>query len=78
MSVRFGASILMTSAPKSESNAAESGPAIKATISGSIPQFALLLLFMLLPLEILWVGMTPRVSMPEMAAVGNRAALPSP
>ncbi|MBC7147448.1 MAG: hypothetical protein H5U24_18950 [Thioclava marina] len=50
---------------------------IKATISGSIPQFALLL-FMLLPLEILWVGMTPRVSMPEMAAVGNRAALPSP
>ena len=51
---------------------------IKATISGSIPQFALLLLFMLLPLEILWVGMTPRVSMPEMPAVGNRAALPSP
>ncbi len=51
---------------------------IKATISGSIPQFALLLLFMLLPLEILWVGMTPQVSMPEMAAVGNRAALPSP
>ena len=37
-----------------------------ATISGSMPQFAMLLLLVLLPLEILSGGMTPRESMPEM------------
>ena len=36
-----------------------------ATISGSMPQFAMLLLLVLLPLEILSGGMTPRESMPE-------------
>lgn len=36
-----------------------------ATISGSMPQFAMLLLMVLLPLEILSGGMTPRESMPE-------------
>lgn len=35
-----------------------------ATISGSMPQFAMLLLLVLLPLEILSGGMTPRESMP--------------
>ena len=37
-----------------------------ATISGSMPQFAMLLLLVLLPLEILSGGMTPRESMPEL------------
>jgi ABC-2 type transport system permease protein len=36
-----------------------------ATISGSMPQFAILLLLVLMPLEILSGGMTPRESMPE-------------
>ncbi|MHC0055240.1 ABC transporter permease [Actibacterium sp. D379-3] len=36
-----------------------------ATISGSMPQFAMLLLLVLLPLEILSGGITPRESMPE-------------
>lgn len=36
-----------------------------ATISGSMPQFAMLLMLVLLPLEILSGGMTPRESMPE-------------
>lgn len=36
-----------------------------ATLSGSMPQFAMLLLMVLLPLEILSGGMTPRESMPE-------------
>lgn len=36
-----------------------------ATISGSMPQFAMLLLLVLLPLEILSGGTTPRESMPE-------------
>lgn len=36
-----------------------------ATIAGSMPQFAMLLLLVLLPLEILSGGMTPRESMPE-------------
>ncbi|MBC7164759.1 MAG: ABC transporter permease [Roseovarius sp.] len=36
-----------------------------ATISGSMPQFAMLLLLVLLPLEILSGGMTPRESMPQ-------------
>ncbi|MCL7465333.1 ABC transporter permease [Phaeovulum sp. NW3] len=36
-----------------------------ATISGAMPQFAMLLLLVLLPLEILSGGMTPRESMPE-------------
>lgn len=36
-----------------------------ATISGSMAQFAMLLLLVLLPLEILSGGMTPRESMPE-------------
>ncbi|MGC8202982.1 ABC transporter permease [Aliiroseovarius sp. PTFE2010] len=36
-----------------------------ATISGSMPQFAMLLMMVLLPLEILSGGMTPRESMPE-------------
>ena len=36
-----------------------------ATISGSMPQFAMLLLLVLLPLEILSGGITPRESMPK-------------
>jgi len=36
-----------------------------ATISGTMPQFAMLLLLVLLPLEILSGGMTPHESMPE-------------
>ncbi len=36
-----------------------------ATISGSMPQFSMLLLLVLLPLEILSGGMTPRESMPQ-------------
>lgn len=36
-----------------------------ATISGSMPQFAMLLLLVLLPLEILSGGITPRESMPD-------------
>ncbi|MBC7132269.1 MAG: ABC transporter permease [Roseovarius sp.] len=36
-----------------------------ATVTGSMPQFAMLLLLVLLPLDILSGGMTPRESMPE-------------
>ncbi len=36
-----------------------------ATLAGSMPQFALLMIIILLPLEILSGGMTPRESMPE-------------
>jgi ABC-2 type transport system permease protein len=36
-----------------------------ATIAGSMPQFAMLLLLVLLPLEILSGGVTPRESMPQ-------------
>ncbi len=36
-----------------------------ATIAGSMPQFGLLLMLVLLPLQILSGGMTPRESMPE-------------
>lgn len=36
-----------------------------ATIAGSMPQFAMLLLLVLLPLDILSGGVTPRESMPE-------------
>lgn len=36
-----------------------------ATISSSMPQFAMLLLLVLLPLEILSGGITPRESMPD-------------
>ncbi|MFN3460601.1 MAG: ABC transporter permease [Oceanibaculum sp.] len=37
-----------------------------ATIAGSMPQFGLLLMLVLLPLQMLSGGMTPRESMPEM------------
>ncbi|SIP97115.1 ABC-2 type transporter [Rhizobium sp. RU33A] len=36
-----------------------------ATVAGSMPQFGLLLMLVLLPLQILSGGMTPRESMPE-------------
>ena len=36
-----------------------------ATITGSMPQFGLLLMMVLLPLQVLSGGMTPRESMPE-------------
>ncbi|MDE1173210.1 MAG: ABC transporter permease [Parvibaculaceae bacterium] len=36
-----------------------------ATVAGSMPQFGLLLMMVLLPLEVLSGGMTPRESMPE-------------
>ncbi|MCX8999361.1 ABC transporter permease [Rhizobiaceae bacterium BDR2-2] len=36
-----------------------------ATIAGSMPQFGMLLILVLLPLEVLAGGMTPRESMPE-------------
>jgi ABC-2 type transport system permease protein len=36
-----------------------------ATIAGSMPQFGLLLMLVLLPLQVLSGGMTPRESMPE-------------
>lgn len=45
-----------------------------ATISGSMPQFAMLLLLVLLPLEILSGGMTPRESMPEAVQYAMLAA----
>ena len=45
-----------------------------ATISGSMPQFAMLLLPVLLPLEILSGGMTPRESMPEAVQYAMLAA----
>lgn len=38
---------------------------VLATFAGTMPQFALLLLMVLLPLQILSGGMTPRESMPE-------------
>lgn len=37
-----------------------------ATVAGSMPQFGLLLMLVLLPLQVLSGGMTPRESMPEM------------
>jgi ABC-2 type transport system permease protein len=37
-----------------------------ATVAGSMPQFGLLLILVLLPLQILSGGMTPRESMPEL------------
>ena len=37
-----------------------------ATIARSMPQFGLLLMLVLMPLEILSGGMTPRESMPEL------------
>lgn len=36
-----------------------------ATMAGSMPQFGLLLMLILLPLQVLSGGMTPRESMPE-------------
>lgn len=36
-----------------------------ATIAGSMPQFALLMMLVLLPLQVLSGAMTPRESMPE-------------
>ena len=48
-----------------------------ATVVGSMPQFGLLLILILLPLQVLSGGMTPRESMPEiiqtlMLAAPNR------
>jgi ABC-2 type transport system permease protein len=37
-----------------------------ATIAGAMPQFGLLLMLVLLPLQVLSGGVTPRESMPEM------------
>ena len=36
-----------------------------ATVAGTMPQFALLMMMVLIPLQILSGGMTPRESMPE-------------
>ncbi|NGO66412.1 ABC transporter permease [Rhizobium daejeonense] len=40
-----------------------------ATVAGSMPQFGLLLMLILLPLQVLSGGMTPRESMPEIIQV---------
>ena len=48
-----------------------------ATIAGSMPQFGLLLMLVLLPLQMLSGGTTPRESMPELVQVAMLAAPPT-
>jgi ABC-2 type transport system permease protein len=45
-----------------------------ATIAGSMPQFALLMMLVLLPLEILSGAMTPRESMPQIIQIVTLAS----
>ncbi|MFA5122951.1 ABC transporter permease [Zavarzinia sp.] len=47
---------------------------VLATVAGSMPQFALLLMLVLLPLQILSGGVTPRESMPELVRTVMLAA----